>query len=490
MNLRSLVYKIYILCNPIEVAGKKDLIRKSLAVGIIFFFIVSSVGSIGLETKDVDIPPVESVDDLMNSGWSQQDYNSYHVGFSPFSSVDNLSKLKLQTRIDGLIEDLPNTSNTSVVSFLSKSIIYVDDDNTEGPWEGTIEHPYQFIQDGIDNSSPGDTVYVYNGLYVEHINVNKMIKLISEDKNYTIIDGGSSSHVVIVTNDWITVNGFTIQGGGSGEFGFIKITSNYNVISNNILISGSPQYGLLFKESSFNLIYNNLILDRSYGIWITGKSVNNEIFRNTVQNCRISIGLQDVVPVTTIKDNIIHDNSISGSSWDGIWLNQADNTTVYNNSIYLGDQGIWLRNSKDCRIFLNDCSKNYAGIVLDWSDTGGKVFWNLISENNYGIGIVGEWDAIFYGNNIIQNDIQAEFLDASLFGNRVRWLRNYWDDWRKIGPYRIEGENILLSFYGSVWSIPWINFDWFPRLVPNTFPLSEGCDIECQEHYQRISMQS
>ena len=35
--------------------------------------------------------------------------------------------------------------------------IYVDDDNTEGLWEGTLEHPYQYIQDGIDSASDGDT---------------------------------------------------------------------------------------------------------------------------------------------------------------------------------------------------------------------------------------------------------------------------------------------------------------------------------------------
>jgi len=28
--------------------------------------------------------------------------------------------------------------------------IYVDDDNTSGPWDGTIEHPYQYIEDGVD----------------------------------------------------------------------------------------------------------------------------------------------------------------------------------------------------------------------------------------------------------------------------------------------------------------------------------------------------
>ena len=68
------------------------------------------------------------------------------------------------------------------------SIIYVDDDNTEGPWDGTQEHPYQYIQDGVNATDNGDTVFVYNGLYMEWIRINKEIELNGEDKTNTIID--------------------------------------------------------------------------------------------------------------------------------------------------------------------------------------------------------------------------------------------------------------------------------------------------------------
>ncbi len=44
-----------------------------------------------------------------------------------------------------------------------RAIIYVDDDNTSGPWDGTVEHPYQYIQDGIDNAVAGDTILVLAG---------------------------------------------------------------------------------------------------------------------------------------------------------------------------------------------------------------------------------------------------------------------------------------------------------------------------------------
>ena len=33
----------------------------------------------------------------------------------------------------------------------SNNTIYVDDDNISGPWDGTSEHPYRFIQQAIYN---------------------------------------------------------------------------------------------------------------------------------------------------------------------------------------------------------------------------------------------------------------------------------------------------------------------------------------------------
>ena len=37
-----------------------------------------------------------------------------------------------------------------------------EENYTEGPWDGTQEHPFQYIQDGVYNASNGDTIYVFN----------------------------------------------------------------------------------------------------------------------------------------------------------------------------------------------------------------------------------------------------------------------------------------------------------------------------------------
>jgi len=100
----------------------------------------------------------------------------------------------------------------------------IDDDNTEGSWNGTIECPYQYIQDGIDLADDGATVYVYSGTYVEELHISKPVILQGENKETTIISGNS----IGIFADGVKISGFTIKNS-------ISIYSDDNIISDNIL---------------------------------------------------------------------------------------------------------------------------------------------------------------------------------------------------------------------------------------------------------------
>jgi len=140
-------------------------------------------------------------------------------------------------------------------TFIS-TVIYVDDDNTEGPWDGSTEYPYQYIQDGIDIANNGDEVYVFNGTYHENIVIFNSISLTGEDKDSTVIDGGGNGNVITTTANGIRLTGFSIKNSGNNPNNAgIAVHSRYNqIIANNVL---NNNIGIRLTESENEIIYNN-----------------------------------------------------------------------------------------------------------------------------------------------------------------------------------------------------------------------------------------
>jgi nitrous oxidase accessory protein NosD len=75
---------------------------------------------------------------------------------------------------------------------------------------------YTSIQGAIDAAIPGDTIYVFDDSspYNENVIVNKSVNLIGENKDTTVIYGGSSGARVRIESDWVNISGFTVTGVG------------------------------------------------------------------------------------------------------------------------------------------------------------------------------------------------------------------------------------------------------------------------------------
>jgi len=290
-------------------------------------------------------------------------------------------------------------------------ILYVDDDNTNGPWDGSKENPYQRIQDAINNAYNGYTIFVKNGTYCENVIINKSINLDGENKSTTIIGGNNNEHVIVVTSTNVRITGFTIQNSGPNPFnsGIKTLSLKANTtISDNIIQNNNIGIFLNYAyETSWNIIKDNIIQNNEKGIY---------------QHWSFN--------------NVITDNIIKNNFGNGIELEHSNKARIKGNVI---------QDNVGCGIYIRTSSnKNIIS---------GK---NNIINNSIGIKLENSYKNRITNNNFIDNDQQAIFYDS--FFNI--WYRNFWDRPR-ILPKLVFGK-INIGFL----SLNKINVDWRPSFFP------------------------
>ena len=197
------------------------------------------------------------------------------------------------------------------MSVANPTTIYVDDNNTVGPWDGSIEHPYKHIQDGINATNWGDTVFVYSGIYYEQVTLDgstnkNNVTLLGENTNRTIIDAcGNTFALYIVNSNSEHISKFSLTNASSFSCSFaadgidcydneisdchvvnnlgtgLRIYSHNQNASNNRIINcdiyGNNGYGIKIETNngsvSDNVIYHNNIFNNGQNAYDTGSNI-------------------------------------------------------------------------------------------------------------------------------------------------------------------------------------------------------------------------
>jgi parallel beta-helix repeat protein len=245
--------------------------------------------------------------------------------------------------------------------------IYVDDDNTNGPWDGTIEHPYQYIQDGIDNASDGDTIWVLDGVYKGNIVVNRTLSIAGNGFCCTVIDGmGRRDDVVSIIADGVELKGFTIR--NSSKVG-VHLFSSYNIIQDNEIINNSQ--GLILSSSHDNIISGNNISNNSGDGLYLKYSNNNDIIGNSI-NYNIAYGIELwISSYNCIADNNISYNNPMGYYYGGISLFDHSNSNNISRNNFIKNK---VSQAGFSNSFFNHWNNNYWD---DWSGIGPKIIWGI-----------------------------------------------------------------------------------------------------------------
>jgi len=300
-----------------------------------------------------------------------------------------------------------------------ENTIYVDDDNIDGPWEGSDSFPFRHIQDAVDIAYDYDTVFVYSGIYDENIQLNKAINLNGQDKESTIISASNPSEYLLLDSaHFSSIQNLTFLCNNDERLNIIKtINSNNCTIRNINIVSVTQQRSAIYVEGSDNIIE-----------------------QVTISGDFLFAGIE----LLHGNYNIITNNNIESSN-SGILVFRSHENIVTSNLITKCSTGIYLEEGNQNHISLNDLVDNGRGMFCSYATK------NLIERNNF-----------------IENDEQAKFTKLYKIGFLApnRWAKNYWDDFN--GPVKpipglmyFPNENLIGLFF------PWIEFDWQPISQPN-----------------------
>lgn len=284
---------------------------------------------------------------------------------------------------------------------------------------------YSSIQEALDNSTFGDTIFVYGGEYTENLKVStpKLTLKVPEEEKVIIQAQDLELPIITIAADNVTISGFSLSGRG-GETGIVLEGKKGCLLENNN-ISGND-CGIIIEMSDNNTLTGNTFKDCSEALALQNLCTNNTIYKNVFLENFLASYLGYFCNNNQLESNIFMNNSI------GIFFeNNCCNNSAANNSLqgfnpenssashygfYLGNSCSWntfWRNNvskyrtafylkiscKENSLYNNNVTENLQGFYLRYSCSE-----NNISENNISLGMRGLRMETACNNNTLQEN--------------------------------------------------------------------------------------
>jgi hypothetical protein len=299
-----------------------------------------------------------------NNGWEVVDWN-----IPPANGIDGLARY--YSLPDGY-------SHTSDAEWVLQPSMITNLDNGER---------FSTIQNAIDDEDTiaGQRIFVPQGLYNEHITIDKSITLIGQKKQTTILDGGGSGDVLMISASEVTVTGFTIRHSGTDWCRGIGLNSNYALITGNLITDNAVGIVIVgwYNTISDNTITNN----DEYGIYIISPeppfpgSNYNHIYHNNFIANNVN-ALDDYYPGYGYYNTNYWDNGYpdGGNYWDDF--------DEYGHSPYGTYDEYW------------GVTQNQPGAdgIMDKPGGGLNCYYVGYNQDNYSYAHKNGWDAVALTN--------------------------------------------------------------------------------------------
>src|SRR2546422_3475925 len=242
------------------------------------------------------------------------------------------------------------TNATGPLTVLPRSVITVD---------GSGGADFLTVQEGVDAAGAGYTIFVYDGIYPEHVVVPKELEIVGETRDGVKIDGGGTGTTLFVGADRVVVHTLTVQGGAFGVFQ--DRTNNTRLYDTTIRDYGTG----LYNNRTLNAwVAHNLITRGAIGV-VAYKAYDdairwNEISFNTVYGAKgYNARLRNCFNWNWLHDNKIgyfydpttdlppyeFDGNVLAGNEIGVRVEDSSAMVVTNNQVTGGSVAVQLINS-------------------------------------------------------------------------------------------------------------------------------------------------
>ena len=307
---------------------------------------------------------------------------------------------------------------------------------------------YARIQDALDDSEPGDTIQVKEGVYVEGLHISRSgtrenpIALVNYPGHSPVIDPGGGTYpeddnslMVQWRAEWIILEGFEIRNGWDG----IKVYDPHNTIRDNWIHDNRYQ-GILVVSTGDIFIEGNTVNNNGTAQGACyGESWGGESPRHC-HGLYISNYTCAGAPNITVRGNKFRNHGGTGIAWNGSsCTSKIRNTLVENNilennswgmSFYYNVEGSVIRNNTLVIEDYPETDNTSHNFIVMWESSGNEI------RNN-----------IFYSTreDVLGVRIKDEKSTQNVFDNNLWHIKSrlwvWGGHWRK--DFNTEFENVI-----------------------------------------------
>lgn len=269
------------------------------------------------------------------------------------------------------------------------------------------------LQPLIDETKPGDTLYLPPGEYIGGAVINKPIHIIGDDQ-VTILPGKKGPVIQVKANQVIIEN-ISIMDQRNTNDETVYITGDDNELKKlNIKTNG---VGIQLFEANDNKLYQLKITgNKNLSLAQRGNGIDLwDSDHNTIHSSQIT-DVQDGVYLEKSSQNDIYNNIVTHSRY-GYHLMFTNKTTLTENESYYNVSGMMVMGTNGTVVKHNELKHNLKSVqslgLLLFDVKNAQVAHNKISHNKVGLFIENAHKNDITLNELEQNFVGVQFLKST-----------------------------------------------------------------------------